>query len=327
VSRFLALLAIPSLVCCGSPTGPLVDTSIKEGTVAHGAQVRDVAYDSRRNTLYLSQPDLKRIAVLRLSSLSFDMPISTVPYAPSGIDLSLSGDSLVASLQGLPVSGMDHTSKLGFLSLTGGGLTFSLEDIPAHGFPPDYLRVVANGKAVMTVFEGGTGEVITYQINTRTGVLRNDVSATRNTPMARSGDRSHLLLLHDNSCCPETAVLYDPAQDTFGTALPTVSGYGPAVSTDRTGAAYLLGNTLFSSALAPIRTLTPPGYSDGTTAITPDGKTALMATDTGALAVSTNDGSITGTYAMGTVPIKIFVLYDGRAAVLISATEIQVRKL
>ena len=327
MSRCFATLAVPALVCCGSSTAPSVDTSIKEGTVTHGALVRDVAYDSRRNTLYLSQPTLNRIAVLRLSSLSFDTPISTVPYTPSGIDLSLSGDSLVASLQGVVVIGMDHTSKLGFLRLTGGGSTFSLEDIPSHGFPPDYLRVASNGKAVMTVFEGGTGEVITYQINTRTGVLRNDVSATRNTPIARSGDRSHLLLLHDNSCCPETAVLYDPAQDSFSTALPTVSEFGRTISADRTGAVYLIGNTLFSSALAQVRTLAPPGYSDGATAITPDGKTAFMATGTGALAVSTSDGSITGTYAMGTVPTRIFVLDDGRAAVFISATEIQVRKL
>lgn len=326
MSRLLALLAVPALVSCGSSTAPSVDTSIKEGTVTHGAPVRDVAYDSRRNTLYLSQPTLNRIAVLRLSSLSFDTPISTAPYTPSGIDLSLSGDSLIASLQGAVVIGMDHTSKLGFLRLTGGGSTFSLEDIPSHGFPPDYLRVVSNGKAVMTVFEGGTGEVITYQISSRTGVLRNDVSATRDTPMARSADRSHLLLVHTGSCCPETAVFYDPGQDSFSTALPTANQVGAGISTDRTGAQYLIGNTIFSPALAPVRALTPPGYSDGATAITPDGKTAFMATGTGALAVNISNGSITGTYTMGTVPTKMFVLDDGRAVAFISFSEIQIRK-
>lgn len=327
MNRLLALLAIPALISCGSSTGPSVDTSIKEGTLALGAQIRDVAYDSRRNTLYLSQPDLKRVAILRLNSLTFDTPISTGQYSPSGIDLSLSGDSLVASLQGVGVIGQDHTSKLGFYNIPGGGTSFSLEDIPSHGFPPDNLRVVANGKAVMTVVTGGAGEVITYDIGTRTGVLRNDVSATLITPMARSADRNHLLLLHDNSCCPETAVLYDPVQNSFSVAKPTISRFFATISADRTGATYLLGNVLFTSALDPISTLRPTGYVDGPTAITPDGLHALMGTATGAVIVKTADGTITATITMNTIPIKIFVLDDGRAAAIISSTEIHIRKL
>src|SRR6266702_806504 len=66
-------------------------------TVPLGGRVSDVVLDTTRGRLYLSQPDSGRILVLSIGTMTFETPIA-LSGRPSGMDLSLSGDSLLVGL-------------------------------------------------------------------------------------------------------------------------------------------------------------------------------------------------------------------------------------
>src|SRR5207247_2191005 len=68
---------------------------------ALGGTVRDMAFDTKRNTLYLSIPDSNRVAVLSLDSKSFTTPLA-FSGQPRGLDLSLGSDSLLVALRATP---------------------------------------------------------------------------------------------------------------------------------------------------------------------------------------------------------------------------------
>lgn len=63
----------------------------------HGA-VADAAFDTNRNVLYLSQPDSGRIMLFSLATNTFGAPI-LIAGRPTGLDLSVSGDSLLVALR------------------------------------------------------------------------------------------------------------------------------------------------------------------------------------------------------------------------------------
>src|SRR5439155_716987 len=81
--------------------GTLVNTRAGAGSAAVGGTVRDMAYDTKRNTLYLSLSDSNRVAVLALDSKSFTPPLAFTGQ-PRGLDLSLGSDSLLVALRATP---------------------------------------------------------------------------------------------------------------------------------------------------------------------------------------------------------------------------------
>lgn len=66
-------------------------------SIQRGARVSDVAFDSARGLLYLAKPDSQSVAVLSLSSMTYQAPIP-VSGTPVGLDLSPGGDSLIVGL-------------------------------------------------------------------------------------------------------------------------------------------------------------------------------------------------------------------------------------
>jgi hypothetical protein len=174
---------------------------------------------------------------------------------------------------------------------------------------------MGNGKAIVTLTfdgSGGGGQVWEYDLAAGTQRQRTDAgTVTELVPLARAADRSRLVLLVDDGCCPEQGMIYTTASDSFGVKAGTVSRFFPTVSADATGAHFLMGEYLFDERLTAVATLTPPGYVHGPTAISPDGSTAYMATDFGYLKVSLPDGAVLERVLLRDTPTALRVFPDG----------------
>src|SRR6266436_9798608 len=66
--------------------------------ISLAAPVYDIAFDSKRSALYLSQPQSQQVAVLSTTTMTLQTPIALFG-SPSGLDLSVGGDSLVVALK------------------------------------------------------------------------------------------------------------------------------------------------------------------------------------------------------------------------------------
>ena len=118
--------------------------------------------------------------------------------------------------------------------------------------------------------------------------------------MARAGNRSRLLMILDNSCCPEQGMIYNSATDTVAITGPTVSRYGPRVSVDNSGALFLVDQSLFDGSLTHLRTFTSSTYTlGGSSTLSPDGLSAYLGIDFGYLKARTADGVVVDTVRTG----------------------------
>ncbi len=256
-----------------------------------GGAVGDVAYSAARDALYLSQPFLDRVAVLSLGSFTFGTPIALFSR-PQGLDLSVGGDSLVVALRNSPYlavvdlsSGQVDTVRLGIDNFLNRG--------------PDNVRVMGNDKAIVTITFDGSGyggQVWEYDLSAGTQRQRTDAGisgqVTELVRLARAEDRSRLLILIDDSCCPLEGNVYLTASDTVSVRRGTVNRFFPRVSATATGALFLIGESLFDANLNLMRTLAPADYVAGPTAISPDGFSVYMAIDFAFLKLRAADGVI-----------------------------------
>ncbi len=215
-------------------------------TVPLGGRVSDVVLDTTRGRLYLSQPDSGRILVLSIGTMTFETPIA-LSGRPSGMDLSLSGDSLLV--------GLYSTRELGVVNL----VTGQIDRIPIvlSGFPdlgPDRVKEAANGKVFLSITFAGSGyggQLIEYDLNTGQQRRRLEPglsgALTEATGMARVGDASRLVLLLEDACCPVNAQTYTAAIDSFSPLHGVLNFFGDRVSSDRAGRYLLFANRLWTS--------------------------------------------------------------------------------
>lgn len=294
----------------GNPAS--VYRSVSRGMpVVLDAAVRDVAFDLKRDRAYLSQPDSARIAVFSLSAAGFGPPL-VPPVAPAGLDLSASGDSLLVALPAI--------RKLGVLDLTAASPTWSMLDLvfdTSLGRHPDKVRVSAANKVLISItatgYTGAVGQVVEYDIGSQSQRLRMDVSysggypgvVTDATLTARSSDRSRILFLFDNSCCPEEGQVYVSATDTFLPRQPTVQAYGPSISANASGQVFLVGRTVFNSTLTIPMSYYPPG-APWPSAISQGGDTAYFTVGTGFLRSRLPDGVSLERVLLPETPLGIF---------------------
>jgi len=227
-------------------------------SVALPARIRDIAYDAKRNVLYLSQPDSQRVAVLSLDTYTYEAPLA-MPSVPASLDLSLSGDSLIIALR--------RAAALGIVDLTQANPTVDTAHLTfdtSLGRGPDALRVASNGKVLVVATCDGFGmggSVISYSFTTHTTQTRSDASmfgdiVTCGTVLARTVDRSKVLVLLLDTCCPVNGSVYDGGSDAFGGTVGTVNQSQPpfAASTNR----FLIGGTVYSTSLSAIDTVFKP---------------------------------------------------------------------
>ena len=286
-------------------------------TVALAASVRDIAFDSVRSTLYLSQPDSEWVAVLSTATLTFQTPIRLFAR-PAGLDLSVGGDSLVVALR--------RSVYLAIVNLTtrrSDTVRLNIGSYLNQG--PDNVRVMGNDKAIVTVTFDGSGyggQVWEYDLVTGAQRRRTDAgvnqSVTEAAPLARAADRSRMLLLIDDSCCPEEGDVYVTAADSFPVKRATVSRFFATVSTDATAAHFLIGESLYDGSLLPITTLTPAGYGGGATVLAPDGSVAYMATWFGYLKARVPDGVVLEQVVLPGTPAQLAVLPTGQTLVAVT---------
>jgi hypothetical protein len=287
---------------------------------------RHVAFDLKRGLVYLSQPDSGRIAVLSLSTGTFATPL-VPPVPPAGIDLSAGGDSLVVALPDL--------RALGILDLTSTSPTWqtiALAFDTSWGRHPDNLRVSAANTVIVSItatgVTGAVGQVVAHRMSTGYQTLRNDVSywdgypgtVTDATLMARSADRSRILLLFDNSCCPESGQIYVSQSDAFLARQPTVQRYGPAISADGSGNVFLVGNTLFSNALTQPVAYHPPGEA-WASALSQGGDTAYFGFRQGFFRTRLADGATVEWVSLPEAPLRLYSIPGpGERVLAISGT-------
>ena len=246
-------------------------------SVPLAARVRDLAFDAKRNALYLSQPDSQRVSVLSLASYTYGAPFA-MPSVPAGLDLTRGGDSLLVALRrAAALAVVDLTQTLPRVD------TIRLTFDTSLGRGPDALRVVSNGKAIVSLTFDGIGDaggVLDYDVATRTSHVRTDVGiggvVTEQTVLASSVDRTRLLLMIWNECCPVKGAVYDAGADAFVVQQGTVGSTQPPTTAD--GDRFLIGGTVFTSTLSPVVTLIgiTPGGQWPPTAISPDGSVVYV---------------------------------------------------
>ena len=334
MSRIFSAFAVATLplvlFACdrSAATEPAPPDNIKEGSLTLEAPAADVAYDEKRNLLYLAEPGFSQIGVLSLASLEYGEPIPTGPSRPTGLDLSVSQDSLIVSLPEAKAIGVIHLATTTRVLDT---VSVNVDDFMNQR--PDILRVMEGGKVVIAATFDGSGfggQVLEYDLATQTqraAVVGINDGVTELTRLARSGNRQKLLLLIDDSCCPLVGFVYNAHADSWSSQIATVDRFFPSVAATSDGARFLIRATLFSGTLVPLQTYSPNGYTDGPTALSIDGTTGFFATADGVLALQLADGRTSRTMPTSGPPTQIFVLPTGKALVVLTATTVHVFRL
>jgi hypothetical protein len=276
----------------------------------------DIAYESKRNRIYISQPDSARIAVVAADAVS---RLSSLPVSngrPTGIDVTLGGDTLVVGLTG--------TLNLGFIDLNSGAMT--TQAVISDTFldrTPSGVRVAANNRVIFGVTFAGSGyggSIMEFDLATRT--VGSSVTTTEALPMAVSGNRQRVYALIDDSCCPEDGVYYDATKGRFSSTRGVISSYGPGIATDFTGAHALFGNVLTDANMLPIGTF--PSRSQNPVALSLDGTYAFFGTATGVEKVRISDNGTVESFNIGGQPTRLRLLPDGLTLVATTGTALYV---
>lgn len=206
--------------------------------------INGIAFDTLRDVVYLLQTDSSRIAIFSPATMSVTGTIP-LPGRPVGLDLSVSGDSLVTLL--------GPSGALGIVDLRATPFAVSVVPVtrPDTTTPagPVTVRVAANGLALVTTDYGD--HLITVDLATGAQRLRLDVGAAGQTGFGfieRSGDRSAVFL-------SGAGVLqrYDAASDKWGPTTPMEPGAWPVV--DRHGDHIALGYALYDASLRLLRSV------------------------------------------------------------------------
>lgn len=281
-------------------------TRVPIDTVHLDAAVRDVAYDAVRDRLYLSQPSLQRVAVLDLATMTYAAPIAT-PATPSGIDLTPGDDSLIVALE--------PTAYIGVVDLTQASPTVDTLRLGTVTSGPDALRVMANDQAIVSITFAGSGyggQVWDYDFIADSAARRTDVgiysSVTEATRLARSADGKKLLLLIDDSCCPEDTYVYDATTNMFSAGKGTSNTFFPAVAADSVGDRFLIGNSLYDGSLTLINAFTSSEATGAAGALSTDGSAVYLSTSSGFVKLATSDGSVVTDALLPFSPSGMWVL-------------------
>ena len=300
------------------------------------ANAGGMAFDAPRGRLYVSMPTNPTVAVITLAPVALTTSIAlpvTSSFGATDLDLTRGGDSLV-----IPLS---SRKTLAIVNLT----TSQIDTVPLTGPPnpvipqfADRVRVTANNKIFTSLTFGGSGyggNVVEYSLGTGTQQVRTDVGLnggqlTERSPMARAGDGTKLLLLEDDTCCPEYAMVYASASDGFGARTGTVSEYFPSLSGTATGTAWLIGSGLFQADLTPVRDLSPPGWrpgailgrTPGPSVLSPDGSAAFFGTPYGVAKVNTSTGALLESFRLPLAPTGLGISSDGTTLIATRANSV-----
>jgi hypothetical protein len=215
------------------------------------SDIDDMVYDAKRDLMYVGVPRDNRIVVFSPGSMT-TQPTIALPGSPEGMDLTLSGDSLlvaVPSANTIDVIDLNNpAAPLGAIHLS------VLDTVPAFGgmpLTPYGLRVASNGKAIVMLSNPSQSNDQTVEVDLTSGTqrIRTDArklssSAFWTRLMGRPDDRSHIYILG-----PNCGSRYDPATDTFSACRGGIGTDDAGLTFDATGnfltrGSYLLDNNM-----------------------------------------------------------------------------------
>jgi hypothetical protein len=243
----------------------------------------DIAYDAKRDLVYIALLEDKQILVLSPSTMTLGTPI-VLPSTISGMDLSLSGDSLLVALPSeneIAVVDLNNPQaaptaiKLSLLDT----VTSAQAGIPVQ---PSGLRVAANGKALVFLSQQTLSNDQVMEVDLTNGAqrFRTDARSLRtNSPwwarvLGRTNDHSRIYIL--GSC----KAVYDANSDSFTSCAYPPDNNGPClgITTDESGAHITCGSEVLDAGLHVLTESRIKGTA-ARAAISPDGATVYMAGD------------------------------------------------
>jgi hypothetical protein len=223
--------------------------------------VNAIAFDQRRNVIYLLQPTMNRIAVLDPLSATVTATIA-VPSYPVSFDLTLSSDSLIVARRDARVLGVVDLKNTPALVDT---LHFALLDsLPAPQV--NAVRIAANDMALIAV----DSRLYTLDLSTGAWKTRGDAGNAGNvgvgTFLERSLDRSAVYVNGDQGAFQR----YDATSDAFGPAGSAIlTDHTPNV--DATGSHVAVSVDLYDATLRRITRVQDFNATGYQVALTPDG--------------------------------------------------------
>ena len=239
-----------------------------------GGFVDDMVYDAKRDLLYVGVPLDNRIVVFSPTTMAASAPI-TLPDAPAGMDLSLSGDSLFVAVPSANVIDVFDLTKPSAPPTT---IRLSVTDSIASSsgpgfFAPAELRLAANGKLIVVLLNGTPSQDEVVEVDLATGLqkIRTDARGvaaavpSQLRSMGRNDDRSRLYIL--GGCVSR----YDAATDTFvACQSPLITG--PDGDTfDATGSYMTFDSGVLDRDAQPLWTADPIDERSPNLALSPDG--------------------------------------------------------
>jgi hypothetical protein len=286
------------------------------------APVVDMAYDGRRNLLYLSQPD-QRIAVLSPTTLSFGPPIE-LTSKPLGIDVTAM-DRLVVALPDEDAIAEVTLADRVQLPIQELLLGYGIRKTAA-------LRVTRDNVAFVAIT---AQEQPGYALRLVNIDLTTKVETTRDFPIsgllriARSTNALRIVMRVDE-VHPNPAYVYDVATKTMG-PIRFMIGDGPAsLSANRDGTRLLSDRVRYSQDIQPIDSATSISYISYTgspSTISADGALGYFAVENNVVAVEFATNTIVRTFNYPAPARIILAMPNGKGLVVLTGARIYVHPL
>lgn len=298
--RFFPLVTHPT-------SAPAVATP-KVGVLQFG----DIAFDVKRNVFYLVAYGTSEIAVLDVATMTFRTPIP-VPSSPVGLDLTLSGDSLIA--------GLPNDRSLAVVNLSQPATPASvvrLSALDSAGLGPSMavsmmVRVAANGRVLVTLprMTLGGDQILTMDLKTGAQTIRVDARSPDPYGVSNAGsspDRSRIVMY--DLRCPRS---YAAATDTFTPCgeWPQFSMMQPVISRgftfDAAGQRLSLANSVFDLDFHLLRAAPAINGRLPYSALSPDGTVLYLGADQTVTAMRISDGVFTERFNVPIPAQRLFV--------------------
>lgn len=252
---------------------PTVTHPVRSASI--DGDVTDIALDERRQLIYVAQGPQRRVAIVSMQSLAVAGYVA-LPSAPSGLDISPGGDSLVVALpDGRALAVVDLAAPSGPVAL----ITVTAADTTQNAGRPLGIRIAANGKALVPL-NGGMhwtqAQTLEVDIPSGTQRVRSDLPLIEGETVSRSGDRSAVVVsgtLWSGTTGGSCGYRYLAASDAFGGCH--AAAYGQLGSTT-TGNAWTNGAVLMAADLSTQKLLYVNNLQYFTVALSPDGDYAYL---------------------------------------------------
>lgn len=281
----------------GNPVSIFAPVIAPVHTVPLSGPIVDLTYDLNREQLLLAESKQARIATYSLRAEASGPPIAT-PYPASSLDLTVSGDSLVAFFP--------ETGELGILPLVGLTPHWHLAPLPLDlPLENGALRVSQTNKVLIAA-----GEVVEYDFTTELAQLRADAGSAGAVPdgatLGASADRATIILAYVVPGGGTVGQAYTSLDNVF--QAPTPLGNLPTMEiASDDGGQFLIGGALLNATLASIRQFYPPGQAR-VSALTRAGDYAYFGYGSGYLRTRVTDGVTLEQVVLPETPARILVL-------------------